>query len=302
MKAVFRHYHPVDDINRVGEFLDRTYPSNDLAPNWLRPRWEWMTYYHCCDAPERLAVFGIWEAGGEIVGLANFEMQPGHAYLQVNPDYAQLKFEMLAYAETAFATIEDGTRHLTLYVNEFDTELAALAAAEGYVQDAESPNVIARYDVAQGFPELVLPEGFRITDRQENNDLHKINRVLWRGFDHEGLAPEEYVAGRADDEKAPLFRPDLVVMIEAPDGNFASYCGIWYVPARRVAYVEPVATDPDYRRRGLGKVAVLEAVRRTGLLGATRAIVLSGQPFYKAIGFEPVFEYYPWHKTWESEG
>jgi GNAT superfamily N-acetyltransferase len=302
MKAVFRHYHPVDDINRVGEFLDRTYPSNDLAPNWPRPRWEWMTYYHCCDAPERLAVFGIWEAGGEIVGLANFEMQPGHAYLQVNPDYAHLKFEMLAYAETAFATTEDGTRHLTLYVNEFDTELAALAAAEGYVQDAESPNVIARYDVAQGFPELVLPEGFRITDRQENNDLHKINRVLWRGFDHEGLAPEEYVAGRADDEKAPLFRPDLVVMIEAPDGNLASYCGIWYVPARRVAYVEPVATDPDYRRRGLGKVAVLEAVRRTGLLGATRAIVLSGQPFYKAIGFEPVFEYYPWHKTWESEG
>lgn len=32
-------------------------------------------------------------------------------------------------------------------------------------------------------------------------------------------------------------------------------------PENKVAYVEPVATDPDYRRMGLGKAAVLGSQR-----------------------------------------
>lgn len=95
-----------------------------------------------------------------------------------------------------------------------------------------------------------------------------------------------------------MFRGDLVVMVEAPSGDLVSYCGIWYEAANRVAYVEPVATDPDYRRRGLGRAAVLEAIRRAKALGATRAIVISGQPFYRALGFRQVFVYYPWAKEW----
>ena len=87
-------------------------------------------------------------------------------------------------------------------------------------------------------------------------------------------------------------------MVEAPNGNLVSYCGLWVEPATKVAYVEPVATDPDYRRRGLGKAAVLEAIRRAQQLGATRAIVNSGLEFYRAIGFQPLFACYPWHKQW----
>jgi GNAT superfamily N-acetyltransferase len=298
MKAAFRHYSPHEDTVRVGEFLERTYPSTDLNPNWLRPRWEWMVYYHHSDSEGALSVFGIWEAQGEIVGLVNYEHAPGEAYLHVDPEYTHLKAEMLAYAEAELAKVEDGERSLTVHVNDFDIELKALAAGSGFRQDLDAPTVTARYDVAQGFPDLSLPAGFRITDRQENNDLRKINQVLWRGFDHEGPPPEKYVAGRADDEKSPLFRKDLVVMVEVPDGSFASYCGVWYVPAHRVAYVEPVATDPDYRRRGIGRVAVLEAVRRASVLGASRAIVISGQEFYRAIGFRKIFAAYPWRKAW----
>jgi len=47
-----------------------------------------------------------------------------------------------------------------------------------------------------------------------------------------------------------------------------SYCGMWQDSASQSALVEPVATDPAYRKIGLGKAAVLEAVRRCGTLGA----------------------------------
>jgi predicted N-acetyltransferase YhbS len=48
-----------------------------------------------------------------------------------------------------------------------------------------------------------------------------------------------------------------------------------------------VATDPAYRRIGLGRAAVLEAIKRCGKLGAKRAFVGSSQQFYYSIGFRP---------------
>jgi predicted N-acetyltransferase YhbS len=76
---------------------------------------------------------------------------------------------------------------------------------------------------------------------------------------------------------------------------------MWYEPVNRIAYVEPVATDPDYRRMGLGKAAVLEGIRRCGELGAGVAFVGSDQFFYTAIGFKVVYKSNCWVKQFESE-
>lgn len=69
---------------------------------------------------------------------------------------------------------------------------------------------------------------------------------------------------------------------------------MWYEPVNKIAYVEPVATDPDFRRMGLGKAAVWEGIRRCGVLGATVAYVGSDQEFYKAIGFTKRFDSNCW--------
>ena len=141
---------------------------------------------------------------------ASFEDSLGETYLQVAPDYAHLKEEMLDYAEASLCRVESGRRRLTLFVNDFDDDLERIAAASGYVKAADSPQVTARLDIAGNSLTYLLPKGFELTNRRESNDLRRINRVLWRGFDHDGPAPEKYVAGRADVEKAPLFRKDLI--------------------------------------------------------------------------------------------
>ena len=69
--------------------------------------------------------------------------------------------------------------------------------------------------------------------------------------------------------------------------------------SNHVAYIEPVATDPDYRRMGLGKAAVLECVRRSSILGADVAWVGSGLEFYLAIGFKKMFDVFPWVKYFD---
>ena len=89
---------------------------------------------------------------------------------------------------------------------------------------------------------------------------------------------------------------NLKIVVAAPDGNFAAFCGMFYQPTHRYAYVEPVATDPDYRRLGLGKAAVLEGIRRCADLGATTAYVGSDLPFYLAIGFKVIYTSDCWVK------
>ena len=81
--------------------------------------------------------------------------------------------------------------------------------------------------------------------------------------------------------------PDIKIAVAAPNGDFVSYCGMWHDAASQSVLVEPVATDPDYRKMGFGRAAVLEAVRRCGGLGAKRAFVGSSQQFYYQIGFRP---------------
>ena len=67
--------------------------------------------------------------------------------------------------------------------------------------------------------------------------------------------------------------------------DYVSFAGMWVVAENRVGYVEPVATDPTYRRMGLGRAAVLESIRNAGAGGARVAWVGSDQEFYLAMGF-----------------
>ena len=98
-------------------------------------------------------------------------------------------------------------------------------------------------------------------------------------------------------QSGPNFRPELTVVAVGPEGNFVSYCGTWFDPANRIAYVEPVATDPDYRGRGLGRAVVLDGIRRCGELGATVAYVGTDMPFYLSLGFRTLFRVHCWRKA-----
>lgn len=64
---------------------------------------------------------------------------------------------------------------------------------------------------------------------------------------------------------------------------------MFFEPAGRLASVEPMATDPDYRRMGLGTAAVLEDIRRCGAWGAVVAYVGSNQAFYLSMGFQVIY-------------
>ncbi len=251
MTVTTRHYKP-GDFELISDFLITFFNPVRTHGNWLQPAWEYMHSHPSLDE-QNLGRIGIWEDGGIIVGVTHFELSLGEAYFQVHPEYSFLKVEMLRYAEqNLLAQADSGVNYLRAFINDFDTEFEQLARSRGY-EPLESYNrPLSQFSIKDPFPSIDLAEGFSIMSLDDENDLYKINRVLWRGFDHPGEPPEDEIPGRAKMQSGPNFRKDLTIVAVEPGGNFVSFCGMWYEPHNRIAYVEPVATDPDYRRMGLG--------------------------------------------------
>lgn len=287
MAVQFRNYTSENgftkDYYKVREFLIRINKEEVITPNFLWGRWEWMFSLPYLDK-SNLSKLGIWEDGSKIVGLVTYEDSLGHVFFCVDDEYNYLKEEMLLYAKTYLS--EDDVLHAI--IDDNDRYFQKIAKSHGFIPTSDK-QCTAMIDIKDDI-EYKLPDGFRIVSLAEDCDLYKFNRCLWRGFNHEGEAPEteQDIYERELSVSAPHLNRDLNMVVVAPNGDYAAYCGIWYDDSTDYALVEPVCTDSSYRMLGCGKAAVLEAVKRCGKLGAKRAYVGSSQQFYYNIGFYPI--------------
>ena len=286
MPAIVRNYTSsagfTNDFHRVRDFLVRVNQHELASPGFLWGRWEWMFSLPYLDT-SALARIGVWEQDGEIIALVTYETDTGSAWLLTDSAHAALKPAMLRYAMDNLG--RDGA--LKVLIKDDDRELQRIAAGHGLtISNDREPN--SSLDLT-GDLSYLLPDGYRIVSLADDGDLDRLNRVLHRGFNNPGEVPTtaEAIDLRRTSVSGPHLTRDLNITIVAPDGNYAAYCGIWYDPSTDYALVEPVCTDPDYRRRGCGRAAVLEATRRCAELGAKVAYVGSDQAFYYAIGFTP---------------
>ncbi len=292
-----RRYNPNIDFDAVSNFLVRHYLPENRDGNCFQPIWEY-SYYHSYTDSSALGRIGIWEDDGQIVAVAFFETLLGDVYLNTHPEYQFLKAEMLPYAEAELTGSDDkGNRFCRIYVNDFDTELQQAVRLRGYSRDPEHDRAMSQFRIPKPYPHVKLPPGFMLKSLTKDNDLRKVHRVLHRGFNHPGEPREADLEGRKKMQSAPHFRKDLTIVVEAPSGDFVSYCGMWYDQINRFGYVEPVATDPEYRRLGLASAAVLEAIRRCADEGAIAAYVGTDKPLYLSIGFKKLFSQHCWTKS-----
>ena len=256
-------------------------------PNYLFGRWDWMITHSHLDKTG-LPAIGLWEEGGDIVALATYDCGLGSSYFCIKDNYSYLKQEMLLYAKKSFG--KNG--EYQALIRDSDTSFQEIATGLGFIA-TDNREHDAVYPIDLEAITYTLPVGFTITSMAENYDYYKYKQVLWRGFNHElnGEGPFDPTKSQLAEEEIEMHRPnvnlDIKIAVVAPNGDFVSYCGMWYEPASEYALVEPVATDPAYRKLGLGRAAVLEGIKRCGLLGAKEAFVGSSQQFYYNIGFRP---------------
>lgn len=269
------------DFLSVCDFLIRINREKVITPHYLWARWVWQfgPYMNRTELPR----IGIAEDGGQIVGLATYECEPGEAFFCVDKAYSFLKPALLDYAAGSLS--QNG--RLRLLLPDGDLGFQQAAVKRGYRPTAQK-SVTARIDADNAAYEL--PDGFRVGSfADEGFDAAKYDDAIWRGFDNKRGRNETELAFMKSRQgwKAPHLDLSLRVLVTAPNGDYAAHCGMWCLPGSGYAYVEPVFTVPEYRRMGLGRAAVLEGVRRCARLGAKAAYVLSSQQFYANIGFYP---------------
>lgn len=286
MSVEFRNYTDIagitDDYYKVREFFVKL-----SYKEFTFTRWDWMITHTYLDK-SAVGKIGLWEKDGELVGVATIDCTLGDSFCLTLDGYQYLKKEMLLYAKKYLGT----PNNFKIIISDEDVDFQRIAAALGFV-GTENKESDAIFWVDETSMSYELPEGFSVTSMKETYNLFQYGQVLWKGFNHElnGEGAFELTLEYEQAVEAAMRRPNvdlnLKIAVVAANGNFVSYCGMWYDSEAGFAVIEPVATDPEYRKRGMGKAAVLEGIKRVAVLGAKKVLVGSSQQFYYSIGMRP---------------
>ena len=154
-----------------------------------------------------------------------------------------------------------------------------------------------------------LPEGYHFVE-PEDFDVVKLSKLCWYGFGH-GDKGEFKDYDRYDDSldwtpakshkdiagdfmaPSPHSTEEYAIVIADENEEYVCFSGMWWVPENKLAYMEPLCTAPEHRRKGLAAAALTKHYRRMKALGATH-MTGGGDPFYAKIGYGKGFHWSFW--------
>lgn len=238
---------------------------------------------HTIDFPWRLSSPAIaagrdavyWEsADGAVVGLAAWQLYwvTLDFYILPGATARAVERDLFTWAGGRFRERDDEREQPLPYSAEYrddDQERRRLIEAHGLTLEEGDCYVHLRRVLDALPPVPSLPEGFTLRPLRGAEEAAAYASLHRAAFASDAMTPE----WRARTLAAPLYRPDLDLVVSAPDGTLAAFCVGWYEPARRIAQFEPVGAHPNYQRLGLARALLIEMLHRFKAAGATTAIV-----------------------------
>ena len=245
----------------------------------------------------------LWFDDGGLAGFVLFE-RPLNCTFDVRPGVAldsPLLDDMLGWAEGRRRTIarpgEDvpiaysmlGGETLATIALESDRERREALERRGYALTEARHNVRYSQPLDHDIAPAPLPSGFVLrhatdADIEARAEAH---RDAWSVWGNSTFSARRYARLRM----APVYDPELDVVLEAPDGRLVSFCIAWADPASGVGIFEPVGTRPAFARKGLGRAVVTEGLRRlrergmhTARIG-TASVNTGALALYPSCGF-----------------
>jgi mycothiol synthase len=292
-----RSYQNLDDYYRVRAFLRQVMLLNEQRDrSWHVARldyWRWHVVATCQDCPNISDYTFLWESpSGEVAGVLNPEGL-GEAFLQVHPAYRTpaLEEEMVRLAEERLSVTREGERRLRVWADQADPLRQALLEERGYTR-TDLVEHRRRRDLREPIPEAPPAQGYTVRSLGGCEELKSRVIASWYAFHPEPYEDKGDWDWYLNIQRAPLYRRDLDIVAEAPDGTIAGFCTVWYDDVTRSAMFEPVGVVPAHQRRGLGKAVMCEGLRRLRKLECQAALVSSYEPaahaLYESAGFTDV--------------
>lgn len=250
-------------------------------------RFEWMHIHTMLDESKLPKIVLFRDESGRIAGLLTHDtFYDDRVYLlHTSCDAALLNLMVDTVLES-----EDGVS--TIKVNEKDEALCTVLVQRQFTKGNLDATVL-EMDLNRALS-YSLPRSYCINPENQAIDPWQYQLSIHRGFENEGTPDpwSEEVLSRGAHTHIKTFA--------IKENEYCAHCGLFYTEGNS-AYVEPVATVPEHRRKGLAKAAIYEACRRAKAMGAQRATVISDQEFYYRIGFTLSSEVYRWVKEIDHE-
>ncbi len=286
-----RGYDPEKDLSYILKFLKETYEETSTKRNWFPTRFENSHDEYAEDVR-------IWEGEDGIVAIANPEGRFIY-YIQQHPDYAHLDDEIIRWIVSNCESKKTKKDEVIKIVSiEGNPDRDRALAENGFEKVGTAGYLRIR---PEGTPVETpsLPEGFKFRIVETREDYDKLASGVRKAFGHGDWFTGNIIA---QIRSRSFFRPDLDLMVEAPNGDIAAFCTFRVDPGSNIAELEPLATDPDYRRLGLAKSLLHEALRRlekhkpalTHIGGA--ADNPGANRLYESMGFTEKHYFEKWEK------
>ncbi|MBI5352047.1 MAG: GNAT family N-acetyltransferase [Chloroflexi bacterium] len=111
---------------------------------------------------------------------------------------------------------------------------------------------------------------------------------------------------RARTLQHPDYKPELDIVVESPEGRLVAFCICWFNEGLREGHVEPLGSHQDFRRDGLGRVALSEGLRRLQSLGVQNIFVETDNyrdaafQLYESFDFQVIQNVHVYRKDFET--
>ena len=153
---------------------------------------------------------------------------------------------------------------------------------------------------------------YAITSSWMDTSYSFLDRLCWYGFGH-GERGDFVDWDKYDDSlewtpakshKSSLSRilspsphdsSQYNIVIADKDEEYVCFSGMWWVPQNQLAYMEPLCTHPDHRKKGLASAALSLHYKRMKALGASH-MTGGGDPFYQKLGYGKGYHCTIWRK------
>ena len=292
-----RLYRDEIDYEQMRSLLCDTYPLTTPPLNCTLGDLDW--WRATTNDPQVLSKVQLWF---DPLGLLIAFTWPGTDQIDVmvRPNYRIVEPEILRQAEIEYqqALAPDATNKSFRYWSyEVDTVRNTLLNEHGYTRTADF--LTFHTFPLHGLPDRpALPAGYTIRHVAGEADLEARVAVHRAAFHPSRMTVEKHRKVMA----SLTYRPELDLVVVAPDGSFAAYTIVWLEEVNRMGLFEPVGCHPDHQRRGLASAIMCEGMYRLYALGARVAHVLAlrddsaGAHLYPAIGFEVTGKIYAWEK------
>ena len=251
----------------------------------------------------------IWKKhDGTLCGFALVDLSVWGLFYLVSPseEGGPLEQEILSWACSRASYISRGEA-ITLKcrrVREDNSKRISSLERQGFRRenDRQGLRMVRRLDVPLNKP--LIPRGFKIRHLSGSEEIEAYVALV-----NSAIPGATSVETHQRWIETPEYIPELDLIAVADDGTFAAFCQSYYDPlelarsTRREGWTDPIGTAPAYRKKGLARAIVLEALWKLKSRGIDDAVLgVAGrnkvaQKLYESIGYRVIYKMYDYVKV-----